>query len=199
MTTYEVIKIFVCHTKDLFQLQTTDVSFKKEKREQKLLHKKKRKRSTYFFFWNTFIKGRAHTEPLWSTQPWRVFLQVLLAWACPQAWMNIHNAWLMLLMAITSPRGVWREGCCWAGRPRAIPKGKDMQYPLWKAEKRCSSQPSLWRAPKSSRPDCQQPSLLKVIGFLPLKWINAWQVRRCFGKELPPLGHLSEGHQVNSF
>lgn len=53
MTTYEVIKIFVCHTKDLFQLQTTDVSFKKEKRSRNYSIKKKRKRDQHIFFSET--------------------------------------------------------------------------------------------------------------------------------------------------
>lgn len=172
VTTYEEIKISVCHTKDLFQLPVIAIgdnlalclSLKKiKKNQQNLLHSKKKKWKEiipYEFFLH--LRGRPHTQALWvhpALCPAEHFSECF--------WLE----WTYIMLGLcywwpSQPQEGPGQKLAVAGRAQAIPRGKDTLYPLWKAEKLRSSYPSLRREPKSSRPDCEQPSLLEVVVFL---------------------------------
>lgn len=77
----------------------------------------------------------------------------------------MHNAWLMLLMSITSP-GVWG-----LESPGYSQRERQAVSPL--ESRKAVLLPALpLGLPEPDRPECLQLSLLKVMGFVPLNWIK---------------------------
>lgn len=50
-----------------------------------------------------------------------------------------------------------------SGKAQAIPRGKDMQYLLWKAEKLCFCQPSLWEGTRACQ--AKLPTAIPAEGY----------------------------------